>query len=114
MTLAHEVGHACKRQDIYVTGGSLSIVGEAVEQSKMPMDWTNGYHPPGITQDEIVKRLLMYGKSEEGTGTRIPRGNIYGVGYTPIGHPLAPVYLWDKGLRKVGLEGMRYAPFDSL
>ena len=26
MTLAYEVTHTCKRQDIYVTGGGLSIV----------------------------------------------------------------------------------------
>jgi len=103
MTLAHEVGHACKRQDIYVAGGGLSIVGEAVEHSKMPMDWANGYHPPGMTQDVVIKRLLMYGDPNV-SNTRIPRGNIYGIGDTN--------YMFKTGMWNVGLEGIS-PPEDS-
>jgi len=103
MTLAHEVGHACKRQDIYVTGGALSIVGEVVEQEKMPYDWANNYHPPGMTQDVVIKRLLMYGNPNS-SGTRIPRGSIYGIGNTN--------YMFKTGMWNVGLEGIS-PPKDS-
>jgi len=104
MTLAHEVGHACKLQDIYFARGGLSVVGEAVGQEKMPMDWANGYHPPGMTQDKVIKRLLMYGIPDKDAGTRIPRGNIYGIGDTN--------YMFKTGMWNVGLEGIS-PPVDS-
>ena len=108
MTLAHEVGHSCGLCDIFIVDNekspTLSIIGEPVGQEKMPMDWANGYHPPGITQDEIVQRLLMYGIPDKDAGTRIPRGNIYGIGETN--------YMFKTGMWNIGLEGIS-PPKDS-
>jgi len=116
--LAHEVGHACDLQDIYVEyedeDGKISIIGEFLMDSwKMPMDWANGYHPPEMTYPEVVKRLLMYGKTD-GTEVRVPKGRIYGIGLQPIGNPNNPTLIPMTGLLKVGLEDITHPPRDSL
>jgi len=108
MTLAHEVGHSCGLCDIFIVDNekspTLSIIGEPVGQEKMPMDWANNYHPQGIKLDEIVQRLLMYGSPIGFTGSRIPRGSLYGIGYTN--------YMFKTGMWNVGLDGIK-PPEDS-
>ena len=109
MTLAHEVGHSCGLCDIFIVDNekspTLSIIGEPVGQEKMPMDWANGYHPPGITQDEIVKRLLMHAHPDA-TGVLVPRGDIHGIGITNG--------VFKTGMWRVGLEGMIHPPLNHL
>ena len=84
------------------------------ENKNLPMDWGNDYYPQGTTQDEIIRRLFMCGEGDSvRTGTRIPRGDIYGVGFT-----LKTSYWsfwnkyrdWNLGVWNTGLEGMNRAP----
>ena len=52
-------------------------------RARMPDDWVGAFYPfspKGTTQQNINRRLLMYGGSE-GMGRIIPFGKIYGVFY---------------------------------
>lgn len=87
--VTHEIGHACGWKDIYETHSSTSLAVEG--QAKMvwlPNDWSS-YYPRGITQAEIIRRLLMYGRSGAGH-IDIPAGDIHGLWY---------VYILDQNTR---------------
>lgn len=79
-TLAHEIGHACDLPDIYVShaGTSLAVAGPP-SKDRMPDDW--GWYPPSVTQEDLIKRLLMYGVYST-TKADISYGDVYGLHYT--------------------------------
>jgi len=66
--IAHEVLHACNDavpgvEDIYPVRndsdiGTDPVTGVACEDW-LPMDWGGGYYPPGLTQRELINRLVM-------------------------------------------------------
>lgn len=83
-TLAHELGHACNLRDIYDfrparSGNPAVDIGtEGPKEVWMPKDWGGGYYRQGITQKEIVQKLLMYGYTSD-TKADIPLGQIHGI-----------------------------------
>lgn len=96
--VAHEIGHACKLDDIFdrddSTPPQLTINGPVVRDD-CPDD--SGLYPQGLMQQVLVRRLLMYGYGDQATSQVIPRGAVYGV---------ADVYPtgWVKGLVPVGVK----------
>jgi hypothetical protein len=82
-TLAHEVGHACGWQDVYDALSDFpytDIFDAGVVKAEYldPKDWGVGWYDETLQQFDLVKRLLMYGYSNEGRG-HIPHGSVYGV-----------------------------------
>jgi hypothetical protein len=68
MTLAHEIGHAFGCADIYPKGRMPprpSLPDSFPKKELAPFDWNNGmgsrYYEFSITQEALIKRLLMYG-----------------------------------------------------
>ena len=68
MTLAHELGHAFGCSDIYPKGRlppKPSLPDSFPKEEFAPFDWSNGtgsrYYEFSITQETLIKRLLMYG-----------------------------------------------------
>ena len=69
------------------------------DELRMPADWGGGYYPPNLMQADLIKQLLMYGWVEDGAGTDIPTGRIYGLWRDENG-------VWQLGLAPVGLESI--------
>ena len=117
--LAHELGHACGWADIYdnyvsdvdVDTGKdvVSDVSGVPSQDRMPSDWNGGtgsrYYRPGISQKNIIDRLLMYGNYND-TATDIPLGAVYGHWYHWVGN----AKIENTGLVPVGLSDMNRSP----
>ena len=86
---AHEIGHACGLDDIYVSRSGRAIpVTESFEWRHAMDDWNNGsvgdrtigsrYYRRNKTHVEAVKNLLMYGYNAS-TALDISRGDVEGV-----------------------------------
>ena len=86
---AHEIGHACGLDDIYVSRSGRAIpVTESFEWRHAMDDWNNGsvgdrtigsrYYLRNKTHVEAVKNLLMYGYNAS-TALDISRGDVEGV-----------------------------------
>ena len=103
--VGHEFGHACGLRDIFVEDGRtpLKVTGE-MDLLRMPADWGGGYYPPGLMQADLIKQLLMYGWVEEGAGTDIPTGSIYGVWHDLLNG------VWKLDLAPVGLDNLERDP----
>ena len=80
-TLAHELGHACGLNDIYLEDGNDVLVEGPCSKERAPLDWNNGtssrYYPCGLEQSRLVRRLLMFGTTGNRLGV-IPRGPVEG------------------------------------
>ncbi len=77
--LAHELGHACGLRDIYRRSGLESFVSE----KQIKNDWSGGkgtgYYRQGLTQNELIGRLLMDGEDEDlHKQVDISNGPVYG------------------------------------
>ena len=109
-TLAHELGHACGLNDIYTNrtaNAAVSMVpsGRLACKAWAPCDWceeapSGGYG--GVSQVELIMRLLMYGKDASGAWEAkvdIPAGRIWGVDASAR-RRLAKVGLSDMGTRE--------------
>ena len=88
MTLAHELGHELGARDIYRLKGGLDVIGEEFCYNHAFDDWSNGcvmggsgYYRRGITCDEIILRLLMFGHGSDAPsrGRDMTIGGVYGV-----------------------------------
>ena len=81
-TIAHEVLHDCGLEDIYIADGQGNPLLEQVSEQSIPADWGGGYYPPGLTQRELINRLVMSsgGYNEEITGEPrdLPLGSVWG------------------------------------
>ncbi|MFX0209513.1 MAG: hypothetical protein ACFFDT_26245, partial [Candidatus Hodarchaeota archaeon] len=86
-TLAHEIGHACDLDDIYVekedaSGSVIRLGNDLVKQAWMPDDWNSGpgpqYYNKLLNHQDLIKRLLMYGKKSD-SKCDIPKGDIFGI-----------------------------------
>ena len=83
-TFAHEIGHACGWYDIHIDhAGAYS--GELLDDVRLGWlegDWSggtgHGFYGVSLTQKDLIKRLLMYGRGSE-VKSDIPNGNIYGL-----------------------------------
>ena len=86
--IAHEVFHDCGTRDIYTVEnqaapnfGPLVV---PIREAWLPDDWGGGYYAPGLTQRDLITRLIM--RSGVGglgtTGIVLPRGTIYGWKHT--------------------------------
>lgn len=103
-TLAHEVGHACGLKDIYHhhDEATLSVTGMP-RKAWAPLDW--GWYPDFVTQEVLVKRLLMYGFNTTDKGD-ISRGDVYGLWYRWILNGAGTEYIkdWQLSLAPVGFK----------
>ena len=84
-TIAHELGHACGLDDIYIQKTftnaaneeiTVAVVGLASSEW-MPLDW--GRYEKGVLQSALIEKLLMYGAAS-GTECDLTAGDVYGVG----------------------------------
>lgn len=107
-SLAHEIGHACGANDIYIENSDMTIVlPGSVQPSRLPQDWGVYRGPTNWTPDQayVVPRLLMFGLSTSVIGD-IPSDDVYGLrrGYQ------SGQIIWTTGLAHVGLTAMTNAP----
>jgi len=108
--LAHELGHACGLADIYDYNSQTTLRVQGLPQaSRFTHDW--GWYPDGLTQPQIIQKLLMYGYNTP-YGTDMPRGDIYGVWYeyVPNSSGLGYNKVWHLSNAPVGfkLHGNRH------
>lgn len=115
-TIAHELGHACGLDDIYIqktftnaanVGVTVAVEGPA-SSGRMPLDW--GRYENGVLQSTLIEKLLMYG-GVSGTECDLTAGDVYGVGmsaatnevtgvvYYPYELKMVPVGFWLHGNR---------------
>ena len=85
--IAHEVLHQCGLLDIYVseTNETTKTVGGPVSHDRLLQDWGGGYYPKNLTQEELIQRLIMHGKSirnDPYPGIDLASGRVYGLHYT--------------------------------
>ena len=65
-TLAHEIGHACNLEDIYLQDWDYLVSeGRADARNWSGGDGT-GYYPPALMHSDLIQRLLMYGINNPG------------------------------------------------
>ena len=90
--LAHEIGHACRWKDIYISRGenAPSVLLEGLRESWMTYDWNNGtgcrFYGQMLTQRDVIPRLLMHGVKADGQ-CDIPLGSVFGQAkYGETGH----------------------------
>jgi hypothetical protein len=64
-TAAHELGHACGLDDIYIQKGAVRCDDSIVQPAWLPGDWNNGtgaqYYAGTLQLRDLIQRLLMYG-----------------------------------------------------
>ena len=107
-TTAHEIGHTCGLNDIYLSEGGSNVTG-LVTSIWDPDDWNNGpspqYYDRSLLQEDLIQRFLMYGYQSDAKSD-IPRGKIQGVWYDwqLIGGTWTKV--WHLSLDAVGLSDM--------
>jgi hypothetical protein len=102
--LAHEIGHQCGWQDIYISRPALTdaTITGSVSKSRLPFDWNNGpgpqeYYPRGLQHSALITRLLMFGAAAGGTD--IPAGPIHGLDKHGVAGPV-----------QTGVMGMNRTP----
>ena len=92
--VAHELGHACGLDDIYITMTftndanvkvTVSVDGPA-SSDRMPLDW--GRYENGIPQASLIEKLLMYGEAS-GEECDLTAGDVYGVGMSTVTKPIS-------------------------
>ena len=88
LTLAHELGHELGAKDIYDYKGGVDLLGEELSWGCVSDDWSNGcmnggsgYYRRGVSCQEIILRLLMYGYSDQAAlgGRDMTIGDVHGV-----------------------------------
>jgi hypothetical protein len=104
-TVAHELGHACGLEDIYIadnSGSGTPLPDAPPKKDWEPDDWNNGpgpqYYASSLDQKDLIQRLLMYGIFSSKKGD-IPYGCVYGYDVSDIA-----------GLVDVGLRDMTRTP----
>ena len=115
-TIAHELGHACGLDDIYIQKTFMKAANEeetvAVDglasSEWMPLDW--GRYEKGVLHSALIEKLLMYGAAS-GTECDLTAGDVYGVGMSvvtneitgSVSYPyelkMVPVGFWLHGSR---------------
>lgn len=80
-TLAHEIGHIFGWEDVYPMYFTENPSENFIHPDKIPYDWNNGdapprYYDPDIRYTDLLKRMLMYGHTNENKGD-IPFGDVY-------------------------------------
>ena len=103
--LAHEIGHQCGLDDIYVSMTNMTtlVVEGTLSSIRLPRDWGEGYYPRNLMQGDLIQRILMYGVSSGPTsypGIDIPSGQVYGLCYTNA--PVTGDKIWYLDMAKVG------------
>ena len=87
-TVAHEACHVFGLSDIYTWDGESPLTLSSTmppRHGQLPEDWgsdseTDGFYPSGLTQSNLVERLLMFGRGKH-EAVDIPRGDVWGVWY---------------------------------
>lgn len=116
-TLAHELGHACGAQDIYLEHepGGLSLNGEYISAERSRYDWNGGcdghgaggarFYPHAQDLASIVRRLLMYGENDGDDDIRrdMTLGSVFGVHYE---YNDQGEKVYEKSSADVGFKGL--------
>ena len=103
-TLAHEVGHACGLKDIYLRDDETTLCVTGMPcKAWVPLDW--GWYPDYVTQEVLIKRLLMYGLNTSDKGD-ISRGDVHGLWYRWVLNDAGTEYVkdWQLRLAPVGFK----------
>ena len=110
-TVAHEACHVFGLSDIYDWDDETPLAlspDMPLCHDRLPMDWgadspTDGFYPPGLTQSNLVERLLMFGRESAGN-VDIPLGDVWGVWYHWTNRPSGGGYMksWHESLAPVG------------
>jgi hypothetical protein len=111
-TIAHEALHSCGLEDIYTVEDDAAFpynpVPGLAARELLPDDWGGGYYPPGLTQRELVSRLLMRsgGVGEIDTADRrdLPAGTVYGWKHA-FGNGNAPLILGPANIGQNAIQG---------
>ena len=112
-TVAHEACHVFGLSDIYDWDDEASLAlspDMPLRHDRLPMDWgsdseTDGFYPPGLTQSNLVERLLMFGRESTGAvDVDIPPGDVWGVWYHWTNSPSGGGHMksWHESLAPVG------------
>ncbi len=114
--IAHELGHVCGLDDIYIqktftNDANVEVtvtVNGVASSNRMPLDW--GRYEDGTSQAALIEKLLMYG-DVSGTECDLTAGDVYGVGMSTVTNPvtgevsypyelkMVPVGFWLHGNR---------------
>ena len=87
-TIAHEACHCFGLSDIYTWDRDSPLTLSStmpLRHDSLPMDWgsdseTDGFYPPGLTQSNLIERLLMFGSGIT-NAVDISFGDVWGVWY---------------------------------
>ena len=83
VTLAHEIGHCGRLEDIYDHIKDQQLPNDLVKAAWEPRDWNSGpdpaYYERTLMQSNLIKRLLMYGYDQLDNGTDIANGQVWGI-----------------------------------
>lgn len=101
--VAHEIGHACGLDDIYIDqeGGSNVSADLPINKHYLPYDCDIvSYYDTSYNYHHLLRRLLMFGTTgANSTGFDIPSGEIFGVG--KISSTVYDTIYVDVGLRNM-------------
>lgn len=112
-TIAHEACHCFGLSDIYTWDDESPLTlspAMPLRHDRLPMEWgsdseTDGFYPPGLTQSNLVERLLMLGREVTNTvSVDIPFGDVWGVWYHWTNRPSGGGYVkyWHETNAPVG------------
>ena len=106
--IAHETLHDCGPDDIYTVEINDEHVPDPnpvpglVSQERLPSDWGGGYYPPGLTQRELVGRLIMRSGGimpiDHASCRDLPTGTVYGWKHSVSGDGSSPKTLGHTGV----------------
>ena len=112
-TIAHETCHCFGLSDIYTWDNESPLTlspAMPLRHDRLPEDWgsdseTDGFYPPGLTQSNLVERLLMLGREVTNiVSVDIPFGDAWGVWYHWTNAPSGGGYVkyWHETNAPVG------------
>jgi len=110
VTVAHETLHTCGLDDIYtvVSASGENPVPGQVSPDYLPSDWGGGYYALGMTQRELVARLIMRSGGINGIDTASPRdlpvGTVFGWRHSIPGDSSSPMVLDQAGVGQSSIQ----------
>ena len=110
-TVAHEACHVFGLSDVYAWDDDSPLALSStmpLRHDRLSMDWgsdseIDGFYPPGLTQSNLVGKLLMFGHGTA-NAVDIPFGDVWGIWYHWTNRPSGGghVKAWHESLAPVG------------